>query len=426
VIGAVDGDDANKVDEVEHFLELLEDVRSECGQLKSYRLSCLPGAVYAPRDSHAFASGSITFAPEKWPANASLETLRSRCARATVGIGTQTVLDPTIREGLHCSWDKVSDLLGPPYHYGWESKLIDLGHLERLIEESPELKWLGEVPSYEITLKPYRLNIYEQGGFFTSHRDSVTDEDTIGTLVVGFTHFQYTGGALCINTHDDHWVKVGEDGKLPKDAEPDADGRPQAWWAAFYTDCRHEVLPVTSGARVTASFRIQLEFRPDGSDFPPEEFVEVDATLRTAIADYLETEYAGESVGIVLDHEYPTQRLTHRKLRGHDVDLVREIEARFHNVELVPIKVFSSRMPGEETKFSVYSLDRLCPTLRHRGSIPFLYADTDPIQIDCQQGAEHTGNEALEEKFTYLAYAVVFDVPSDEDTRGAEQQQPSQ
>ncbi len=36
----------------------------------------------------------------------------------------------------------------------------------------------------EVTLVPYKLNIYEKGGFFKAHVDTPTDPSMIGSLVI--------------------------------------------------------------------------------------------------------------------------------------------------------------------------------------------------------------------------------------------------
>ena len=59
----------------------------------------------------------------------------------------------------------------------------------------------------------------------------------------------HTGGALHVE-HDGHSVQYewGEGAS-----------RGEVQWAAFFGDCLHEVLPVTSGARVTMTYDLFAE-----------------------------------------------------------------------------------------------------------------------------------------------------------------------
>jgi hypothetical protein len=97
----------------------------------------------------------------------------------------------------------------------------------------------------------YSLNVYGPDGFFKAHRDTPRGADMFGSLVVCLP-VEHAGGTLVVRApslrgevrHD--W---GGSGLLEGAA-----GR--LAWAAFFSDCEHEVLPVTSGHRVTLAFNL--------------------------------------------------------------------------------------------------------------------------------------------------------------------------
>ena len=59
----------------------------------------------------------------------------------------------------------------------------------------------------------------------------------------------HTGGELLVR-HDGREVKFNWNGDSQR-----------IQWAAFYSDCEHEVLPVTSGYRVTITYNLYLDHK---------------------------------------------------------------------------------------------------------------------------------------------------------------------
>ncbi|KAH5641592.1 hypothetical protein HBI51_132510 [Parastagonospora nodorum] len=92
----------------------------------------------------------------------------------------------------------------------------------------------------------YKLNIYQApSGFFKAHVDTPRSELQFGSLVVCLP-CDHEGGQLVVRhqgqatTFD--WSGPGNDIK----------------WAAFYSDCEHEVLEVTSGYRITLTYNLYM------------------------------------------------------------------------------------------------------------------------------------------------------------------------
>ncbi|KZV98858.1 hypothetical protein EXIGLDRAFT_274499 [Exidia glandulosa HHB12029] len=102
-------------------------------------------------------------------------------------------------------------------------------------------------PGRPVTLRFYKLALYESGGHFEFHRDSTHADSHHGTLLVACgvkdSQTYYDGGHLILSA--DGAEDVFELG--PGDA------------VAFYTDVQHAVSPVTRGTRITLQFDIFLE-----------------------------------------------------------------------------------------------------------------------------------------------------------------------
>lgn len=93
----------------------------------------------------------------------------------------------------------------------------------------------------------YKLNIYSgPSGHFKAHVDTPRSNEQIGSLVVCLPS-AHQGGQLEVR-HQGRSMKF--DWSMPETA------RPEIQWAAFYSDCEHEVMEVTSGHRITLTYNL--------------------------------------------------------------------------------------------------------------------------------------------------------------------------
>ncbi|KAI0799030.1 hypothetical protein GGR55DRAFT_702285 [Xylaria sp. FL0064] len=100
----------------------------------------------------------------------------------------------------------------------------------------------------------YKLNVYSSpSGQFHAHVDTPRSVDQFGSLVVCLP-VAHTGGQLKVQ----HLGKdVVFDWSTPNDC---TEKQPAIQWAAFYSDCRHEVLEVTSGYRITLTYNLYATY----------------------------------------------------------------------------------------------------------------------------------------------------------------------
>ncbi|MFU8803421.1 MAG: 2OG-Fe(II) oxygenase [Bradymonadaceae bacterium] len=96
----------------------------------------------------------------------------------------------------------------------------------------------------DLSAELYKMLIYEEGGFFVEHRDTEKAPGMFATLVVVLPSF-YGGGELVIR-HDDRAVSLALNTSSPS----------RVSYAAFYADCRHELLPVTEGYRLCLVYNL--------------------------------------------------------------------------------------------------------------------------------------------------------------------------
>ena len=153
-----------------------------------------------------------------------IEELLKACSTATFGIGSETVTDKSYRDALKLE----------PESFTTNFNLASTSILNRI----------AKLMTGPIKAELYKLNVYLTGGHFKSHVDTPCSKDMFGSLVICLPA-AFTGGEL-VTYHQKR--KVVFDWSVLS--------RNQIQWAAFYSDVEHEVLPVTSGYRITLTYNL--------------------------------------------------------------------------------------------------------------------------------------------------------------------------
>ena len=213
---------------------------------------------------------------------------------AQFGRGEQTLTDPDVRD----TWEISKHLVRAEWN---GAALQDI--LATVKEE------LGLPNAAELTADLHSLLVYEPNQFFRIHQDSEKDESMIGTLVVTLPS-SYTGGELMVG-HNEEW-KAYRGSKTALSL------------VAFYADCRHEVLKVMSGYRITLTYNLLLHggtSRPAGDEGTVAELADL---LREHFGTPVPRYYGGPAADppnrlvYLLDHEYTARGLGWRRLKGAD------------------------------------------------------------------------------------------------------------
>jgi hypothetical protein len=220
---------------------------------------------------------------------------------ARFGRGEETLTDPDVRD----TWEIPKRLVRAEWN---DATLKDI--LATVKEE------LGLPNAAELTADLHSLLVYEPMQFFLAHQDSEKDDSMIGTLVVTLPS-GYTGGELMVG-HNEEW-KAYRGSKTALSL------------VAFYADCRHEVLRVESGYRITLTYNLLLH----GDTSRPEGDGGTVAELADLLSEHFSTPVPRYDSGpatdppnrlvYLLDHQY-TPRGLHSgpgRLRGHSHPLDR-------------------------------------------------------------------------------------------------------
>jgi 2-oxoglutarate-Fe(II)-dependent oxygenase superfamily protein len=155
----------------------------------------------------------------------------------------------------------------------------------------------------------YKLLLYDEGSFCASHRDTEKAPGMFATLVVVLPSTS-TGGELLVR-HKDREVRLDLHGPDPSEVA----------FAAFYADCVHEVLPITSGFRLALIYNL---LRPGPGRRPePPSYASQQAQLAALLQAWgvdlgRSITDAPEKLIVPLEHAYTSAELGFGALKGAD------------------------------------------------------------------------------------------------------------
>lgn len=171
---------------------------------------------------------------------AHIRDMCSSCQAATFGRQGQDVYDATYREALKLEPSQFTTNFHP-HDYGILDDLAQILLPSYLGGDRKDEDLLG------VHAELYKLNVYSApSGIFKSHVDTPRSGNQFGSLVVCLPA-SHEGGNLVIR----HNSRVANyDWSSSKEIE----------WAAFYSDCEHEVLQVTQGHRITLTYNLTFVY----------------------------------------------------------------------------------------------------------------------------------------------------------------------
>ena len=179
-----------------------------------------------------------------------LHQLVADCEVASFGKGQQDIIDPEYRMAGKLDPERFESSFHP----------ADFGIIES-IEQILLPRYVSKngncLPLRKLSAELYKLNVYSgPSGLFQAHVDTPRSEDQIGSLVVCLPS-PFEGGNLLVRHH-------GKEVSF----EWSSESAQTIQWAAFYSDCEHEIKTVTEGHRITLTYNLYVT-RPLGGSIPP-------------------------------------------------------------------------------------------------------------------------------------------------------------
>ncbi|KAH7182606.1 uncharacterized protein B0J16DRAFT_321377 [Fusarium flagelliforme] len=164
----------------------------------------------------------------------SFTLLLNACQPATFGVGSKEVLDEEYRKaGKMDTNDFCTDF--SPYEHG----IVDT--INQALAQGSHSAGRGLGVKAEL----YKLNVYSApSGKFKPHVDTPRSDRQMGSLVVCLP-VAHKGGQLAVR-HGGREIVFDWASRHPDTIQ----------WAAFFSDCEHEVLQVEEGHRVTLTYNL--------------------------------------------------------------------------------------------------------------------------------------------------------------------------
>jgi predicted 2-oxoglutarate/Fe(II)-dependent dioxygenase YbiX len=278
---------------------------------------------------------------------------------ARFGRGEETLTDLQVRD----TWEIPRHLVRAE----WD----DAGLKDVLATVKEEL---GLPNAAGLTADLHSLLVYEPGQFFLPHQDSEKSDDMVATLVVTLPS-SYAGGEVMVEHNGEKKAYRGSKTALSL--------------VAFYADCWHEVLKVTSDYRITLTYNLLLHgdtSRPAGDEGTAAELASLlREHFSTPTTRYHDGPPAAPPSRLVylLDHEYTPRALAWSRRKGDDAARVSLLRAAADwagceaILALTDVKETHDAYPADE----VYRYQR-----RH------WYGDYDEY-VDQEDGEDEDGRE---------------------------------
>lgn len=100
---------------------------------------------------------------------------------------------------------------------------------------------------YTISIEKYKINMYEQGGFFKPHKDTPRSHEFVGTIIICLQN-EFSGGNLHFK-HQDTELEINLENKSSHTHQ----------WVMFFGDITHWIDEVKSGVRMTLTYNVYLK-----------------------------------------------------------------------------------------------------------------------------------------------------------------------
>ena len=177
------------------------------------------------------------------------------------GQGNDTVFDDNVRKGL--------ELVANQFSIAHEDELL------QGIRKKIQRRLFPVLPGgpEAVTLKRYKMAIYQEGGHFQFHRDSLHADNHQATLLLE-VRSAHEGGKFVIDHYgcgDGKIKEIDERGNVKKydamfEMGFDKTGcvSTPLKWLAFYTDALHKVEKVTSGTRIVIQYDVYIDTEMSG------------------------------------------------------------------------------------------------------------------------------------------------------------------
>lgn len=216
--------------------------------------------------------------------------------QAPFGTDTKTVVDTTVRNSLQLN-PKEFQILNKEW----------IPFLARAV-----IRRIKNDMNFDVTFKGslHKLLVYKTGSFFTSHHDSEKEDGMFGTVVIQLPS-RYEGGELVVRHN-------GKSESIDFSTKADPQNEFSFFYTAFYCDCEHEILPVTSGFRVCLIYNLITTNQGKNNVVPSVTKVEENSMEMEKFKSFLMQWPDPQKIVYSLTHKYSEKNSSLDKLKTTD------------------------------------------------------------------------------------------------------------
>lgn len=210
--------------------------------------------------------------------------------QAPYGRGEETIVDTEVRNAWQISAENF-ELTNPAWIQSLQESIEQMG------------KQLG-LYDCKINFEPYKLLIYEQGSFFSLHRDTEKIPNMFATLVINLPS-EHEGGELIVSHcgQSQHYTFANNDGLHPD-------------FVTFYADCYHEVKPITSGYRICLIYNLAIANRKKQPLLS--EQIKASEEVSHFIQKWVQEKQKKPTLTYLLEHSYSEKNICLSNLKNAD------------------------------------------------------------------------------------------------------------
>jgi hypothetical protein len=240
----------------------------------------------------------------------------------------------------------------------------------------------------------YKMLVYEKGSHFKAHKDTIRGNQHFGSLVIFLPSF-YSGGEFKVR-------HLGEEQEYQYSLTEENFDLSKCHWVAFYTDCEHEIKPLLEGNRVVLTYHLFYEGKnaPKILEESNLKLIQDMQLEHDEILDLIE----GNSIGMLLSHEYSMETLKFDTLKGMDAVYYSTFSRNpKYDVKLVAVKI---SVEGSEEYMEDADVEF---TIGDNNTKTYLLNDYEDLNLRQKDyRSNETGNEGTSVSFHYSLGAILI------------------
>ncbi|CAL4068991.1 unnamed protein product, partial [Meganyctiphanes norvegica] len=229
------------------------------------------------------------------------EVLKSKCAVAPFGKGSETLVDKLVRDAWQIDAKDVT--VGKKFDKFKEEYIAEI-----II---PTLMGESITENYQVESELNKLVYYEKGGHFVAHRNTEKAPGMFATLVIQLPA-GHEGGELIVRHNEETKVFDFE-----------YESRNNFYFTAFFADCEHELKKIIGGHQLVLIYNLicknsQATLQPNDDNIKLNNNQNFITIMKKSVKEWESDDKGPEYLTLKLDHLYTGTNISFQNLKGKD------------------------------------------------------------------------------------------------------------